>query len=311
MRSAATEGSRLDPASGGSYGAPHSAMSFLPTALLVLFLSLVFSRAQEPITHTFLATGAETRIVSGDGHVSWHSAFPTRDGWVLPDGHILLAVSKCDSFPTVFQWQGTQAEVNTVQALPHQHYLVTEAGPKPRVLEIDRRGQILVQVPIQCQLTNFHMQTRMTRKLPNGNYLVPQLLDKVVREYTPEGKIVWEAPTPNWAFTAIRLPNGNTLVGCTYGNMVVELDPHGKIAWQLTNDELPGRPLHDACGVQRLPNGHTVVTSYGAKAGETRLTEVTPDKRIVWTYTDDRPSGIHEFQILDVDGKALNGELWR
>jgi hypothetical protein len=295
----------------------------LSIAWLTFLLSIVSSRAQERITHAFLATGAETRIVSGDGQVTWRSALPTRDGWVLPDGHILLAVSKCDSFPkggvveltrsgeTLFLWQGTQAEVNTVQALPEQRYLVTEAGPKPRVLEINRQGQILVQVPIQCQLTNFHMQTRMTRKLANGNYLVPHLLDKVVREYTPEGKIVWEAATPHWAFTAIRLPNGNTLVGCTYGNEVVELDPKGKIAWRLTNDELPGRPLHDACGVQRLANGHTVVTSYGAKAGEARLTEVTPDKKIVWIYTDDRPSGIHSFQILDLNGKAFENELWR
>ena len=30
----------------------------------------------------------------------------------------------------------------------------------------------------------------MARKLDNGNYLVPQLLDRVVREYTPQGKVV-------------------------------------------------------------------------------------------------------------------------
>ena len=59
----------------------------------------------------------------------------------------------------------------------------------------------------------------MTRKLPNGNYLVPQLLDKVVREYAPDGKIVWEAKTPEepkeaWPFTAIRLPNGNLTFVC-------------------------------------------------------------------------------------------------
>ena len=46
----------------------------------------------------------------------------------------------------------------------------------------------------------------MARKLPNGHYLVPQLLDKVVREYTPDGKVVWEAKTPDMPFTAIRLP---------------------------------------------------------------------------------------------------------
>jgi len=41
------------------------------------------------------------------------------------------------------------------------------------------------------------------------------LLDKVVREYTPAGKVVWEAKTPSdppecWPFTAIRLVNGHT-----------------------------------------------------------------------------------------------------
>ena len=81
----------------------------------------------------------------------------------------------------------------------------------------------------------------MARKLANGNYLVPQLLDKVVREYTPEGKIVWEAKTPDMPFTAIRLDDGNTLIGCTLGNLVIEVDAAGKIVWQVTNDDLPGR----------------------------------------------------------------------
>jgi hypothetical protein len=47
----------------------------------------------------------------------------------------------------------------------------------------------------EAALDYAHMQTRMARKLPSGNYVVPQLLDKVVREYTPGGKIVWEAKT--------------------------------------------------------------------------------------------------------------------
>ena len=155
------------------------------------------------------------------------------------------------------------------------------------------------------------MQTRMARKLPNGNYLVPQLLDKVVREYSPEGKIVWEAAAPNWPFTAIRLPDGNTLVSCTYGNLVVEFDSRGQIVWRVSNDDLEGKPLKDACGVQRLANGNTVIASYGAKASEIRLTEVTPSEQIVWTYTDDRPSGIHEFQILDTNGLKASGKPLR
>lgn len=274
------------------------------------------------IRHSFLATGGHTRIVAEDGTETWSYPASTRDGWVLKNGNRLLAVSKGKEFPgggiveltpqgeVKAKWAGTQEEVNTVVALPRGGYMVTEAGPKPRILELDRDLKITLEVPIQCQLTNFHMQTRMTRRLENGNFLVPHLLDKVVREYDRKGNIVWEAKTPNWAFTAIRLPNGNTVVGCTYGNVVVEFNPKGEIIWQVSNDDLPGRPIKDACGVQRLPNGNTVITSYGSKPGEIRMTEVNPAKQIVWTHTDNQPSGIHHFQILTTNGKKIK-KVWR
>jgi hypothetical protein len=53
------------------------------------------SSAQEPgkITHSFLATGGETFIVDGDGKMTWSYPKSTRDGWVLPSGNILLALS--------------------------------------------------------------------------------------------------------------------------------------------------------------------------------------------------------------------------
>jgi hypothetical protein len=151
------------------------------------------------------------------------------------------------------------------------------------------------------------METRMARKLSNGNYLVPQLLDKVVREYTPAGKIVWEVKTPNWPFTAIRLSNGNTLINCTRGDLSIEVDPAGKTVWELGNGELAKPLIKDACGAQRLPNGNTVITSYGIGADQTKLVEVTPDKKVVWTYSDPGKSGIHSFQILDTNGQPLQG----
>src|SRR4029079_11849911 len=108
------------------------------------------------------------------------------DGFVLPGGNVLLAVSKGKEFPgggavevtrdgkEVFRYRGTQSEVNTVQALGDGRYVLTEAGPRPRVLEVDRAGKVLVEVPIRAQVKDTHLQTRMARKLSNGNYLVPQ-----------------------------------------------------------------------------------------------------------------------------------------
>jgi outer membrane protein assembly factor BamB len=285
-----------------------------PCALLALALAHP-AAAAEPVRHAFLATGGETFIADEGGKVTWKYPHPSRDGWVLDNGNVLLALSKSTSYPggavvevnrdgkVLFEFKGTQSEVNTVQPLGDGRVLLTEAGGKPRILEVNREGKVLAEVPLQAQTKDHHLQTRMTRKLANGNYLVPQLLDRVVREYDPKGKVLWEAKTPHMPFTAIRLPDGNTLVGCTLGNLVIEIGKDGKEVWRVTNDDLPNKPINDACGVQRLENGNTVVTSHHATAGQVKLFEVTRDKKVVWTYTDARQSGIHHFQVLDARGK--------
>jgi len=206
-------------------------------------------------------------------------------------------------------------EIGTTQRLANGNTLVTELGGKPRLLEITPDGKVAVDCPLQPETDNAHMQTRMARKLPNGNYLVPHLLAFKVKEYTPAGKVVREFATDlpevggrgaeTWPFTAIRLENGNTLVNLTHGNQSVELDPEGKVVWRLSNDDLPGRPLDDPCGAQRLPNGNTVIASYHAPAG-VKLFEVTPDKQIVWTY--EGPHNVHHFQILTTNGEPLPGK---
>lgn len=294
--------------------------------ILLLLVLGGSGRADEPkpaITHSFLACGQETFIADGQGKMTWRYPRASRDGWVLSNGDVLLAVAKGKDYPggaaiqvtragqVVFEFKGTQSEVNTVQPLAKGRVLLTEAGDKPRLLEVDAQGKVVVDVPLQAQTKDHHLQTRMARKLANGHYLVPQLLDQVVREYTPEGKIAWEVKTPHWPFTAIRLDNGHTLIGCTLGNLVIEVDAQGRTVWQLSNDDLPGKPINDACGVQRLPNGHTVLTSHHATANQVKLLEVTRDKQVVWTYTDDRKAGIHHFQILDTNGKPLPEKPWR
>ena len=285
----------------------------------------MFARADAPpekIKHSFLATGQETYILDDDGKVIWRYPQGTRDGWVLPNGDVLLAVTKNKDYPggaavevthdgkVVFEFKGTQSEVNTVEAVG-DNVLLTEAGDKPRLLEVDRKGKIVVDVPLQAQTKDHHLQTRMARKLVNGDYLVPQLLDKVVREYTPEGKIVWEVKMPDMPFTAIRLDNGDTLINCTLGNLTIEVDKDGKTVWKLTNDDLPEKWMNDNCGGQRLPNGDTVITAHHAKENEVKLIEVTPDKKVVWKYVDDKKFGIHEFQILDTNGKPVEGRPLR
>jgi hypothetical protein len=289
--------------------------------------------ADDAIKHSFLGCGNANRavIVGEDGQVEWKYDKPASDGWVLPNGNVLLALYPTQGFPkggvvevdratkkTVFEYQGQQKEISTVQPLSDDRFLVAELGPDPRAIVIDRSGRILEKMPFQCQKGNAHMQTRMLRVLPNGNYLAPHLLDFAVKEYEPAtGKVVQAFPTDDrgrdkrdWPFTAIRLKDGNTLIGCTNGNRIIEVDGSGKIVWSVTNEDIGENLLDDACGVQRLPNGNTVVTSYHANGDRVKLFEVTRDKKVVWRYSGMK-AGFHHFQILTTNGKPVADNTWK
>lgn len=285
----------------------------------------------EETRHSFIGFGKATGIVIVDeaGAAEWNMKLPASDGWMLDSGNIIAAIYPCQKFPKggvaeierqskkiLWEYQGQQKEISTVQPIGENRYLVTELGPEPRAIVINQQGELLSSTPLDCQKSNAHMQTRMLRILPNGNYIAPHLLDFAVKEYEPiTGKVVRVFKTDDrgrdkrdWPFTAIRLDNGNTVIGCTNGNRVIEVTPDGKIMWSVDNADIGEKLISDACGVQRLPNGNTVITSYYAKGDQVKLTEVTPDKKVVWRFNA-LPSSFHHFQILTTNGKPLASAL--
>jgi hypothetical protein len=286
------------------------------------------------VSHGFLACGAKTYIVDGSGTKIWTYPHATRDGYVLADGTRILTLSKSPRHPggavvkvtpegnESLIWKGSQAEVNSAHPTDSGTFVITEAGPKPRLLEVDGLGEIKKEFLLLCQQNNHHMQTRMARKLSDGSYLVPHLLDFGVFQYNADGKILGTLDTTvpgdesrsihTWPFTAIRHGDGQTLVCCTNGNRVFDFDKSGKIIWELTNQDLPGEWLQDPCGGQVLPNGNVVVASYAAGRKDPKapkLIEVNREKQVIWTYSDGLPVGIHHFQILDTDGVQLTGPI--
>ncbi len=297
--------------------------------LSVFVLSSAYA-LEQTITHDILITGGKTYIctnAAGDkATVVWTYDKPSREGWVLANGNVLLAVSKGKDFPgggavevtrenkIVWSYKGEQNEVNSIQKTPDGTYVLTEAGPNPRLREVRADGSIAHEFTLACQKSNAHMQTRMTRKLADGTYLCPHLLDFAVIQYDNMGKELHRIDTTvagdtehkihSWPFTAIRLANDNTLCGLTHSNRVAEYDSKGAIVWSITNEEVGGI-IKDACGIQRLPNGNTIINSYAAKPGEVRLFEVTPDKKIVWTWTSADKSGVHHAHIIATNGEAL------
>lgn len=304
-----------------------------PAALLLLSLLLVSAalraedakpfgeqRSDSGIRHSFLLCGKYTVIIGEDGKIAWETRGGSRDGYVLPGGNVLVSqanrareITRGGEEVWAYAMSPENKELGTVLRLDTGNTLVVERGASPRLLEVEPKGGIAVRVPLQPETDNAHMQTRMARKLSNGNYLVPHLLAFAVKEYAPDGRIVKTFRTDldefggrkaeTWPFTAIRLENGNTLVTLTHGNRVVEFDSAGKVAWLIDNAKVGGR-LADPCGAQRLANGNTVICSYGQRdPAKPRLFEVTREGEVVWEFFHPDATA-HEVHVITTNGTA-------
>lgn len=279
-------------------------------------------RSPSGIRHSFLITGSKTAIVGEDGRIQWEVPERSRDGFVLPNGNVLVSHARevreyTRDGRVVFRrgLSPENSEMGTAVRLADGNTLLVERGANPRLLEVDPRGEPVVIVPLQPETDNHHMQTRKARKLSNGNYLVPHLLAFKVKEYRPDGTVaatlatdlpeLGGRPEHNWPFTAIRLPDGNTLVNLTHGNKTAEFGPDGRVVWKVTNADVGGR-FADPCGGQRLENGNTVICSYGQKAPDRpKAFEITRDKQVVWEYVNASLTGIHEIHVLTTNGRPV------
>ena len=273
------------------------------------------------IRHGILLCGNTTVLINEQNEVVWEVAKPSRDGYLLANGNVLFSASNVAtemnrSGQTVWTYalDPINKELGTAVRLENGHTLVVERGPKPRLLEVTRHGQIAAEIPLQPETDNDHMQTRMARKLPKGHYLVPHLLAFKVKEYDPAGKVVAEIRTDlpelggreaeNWPFTAIRMENGHTLVNLTHGNKTAIFDAAGKVVWKVDNGDLEGR-FADPCGGQLLPNGHVVITSYAQRdPSKVRVFEVNPQKEVVWELFHPKAYA-HGIHVVSTQGRPL------
>ena len=236
--------------------------------------------------------------VDKDGKIDWQiRASQPQDVWLLPSGNILFThvkgvkeVTPDKDKKVVWEYKtDPRHEVHACQPLENGVVMVAESGPF-RIIEVDRKGKIVKEVKLTTKCRNTHAQMRCARKLANGNYLVGQYADGVVREYDPTGKIVWEFKQ-RMAFGGIRLPNGNTLIATGDAHRVIEVNPKGKVVWEIKEKELPGNPLRFVSGLQRRANGNTLICNWGGHGHvgkQPQIVEVSRDKKVVAELFDNK-----------------------
>jgi hypothetical protein len=312
--------------------------SLLMIAILLLKVFPPGACAQEPSAkpayRVLAADKGHVAIVNAKGEVEWEVAnrAEVHDLWLLPSGNVLFTssptviVEMSPEKKVVWKYEAKPkegykggVEIHAFQPLPNGILMVAESGNR-RIVEVDRDGKIVAEIPLTVEHPNSHRDTRLARKLDNGNYLVCHEGDGKVREYDKSGKVLWSytldlADRPRSpghgpeghgteVYSAYRLSNGNTLIGGGNNNRVIEVDKEGKITWSIKHDELPGIQLAWVTMLEVLPNGNVIVGNCHAGEKNPQLFEVTRDKKVVWTFKDFKTfgNGLAASQVLDLKG---------
>jgi hypothetical protein len=294
------------------------------TAALALLSTSLFASAA--VTHPFIAADSyanKVSVVSAEGKVEWSfDCKHPQDCWRLADGNYLFcheggALIMTPDKKTVWEYKaGTNTQVHACQPLPDGKVLVVENGPC-RIIEIDRTGKITKEIKLTPPPASvkLHDQFRGTRKTLAGHYLVSRKGEHRIEELDGDGNTLRSIPVPGDVHETILLPNGHLLIGCGEGHKVLELDEHEKFVWSVDENEIPGHTLRLVAGLQRLPNGDTVVCNYlghGHIGEQPHVFELTPDKKVVWEVADQTNfKVINQIQLLDIPGDVSKGEIWR
>ncbi len=262
-------------------------------------------------------------MVSAEGRVEWEYPAPScNDLWVLPNGHLLFNTGHGVKEVTrekqvVFQYE-SKSEIYACQRLANGQTFIGECN-SGRLLEVAPDGTTITK---ELKLLppgkdGGHVFMRNARRLANGHYLVTHYGEQVVREYDEQGAKVWEVPAAGGPHSCVRLTNGHTLIACgdmgPKGSRVFEVTPDKQVVWEVAREEMPGISLKFMTGVQRLPNGNTVMSNWlghGQFGKAPHLIEVTPDKQVVWSFQDHQTMRtISSIQLLDVAGDVTRGEI--
>jgi hypothetical protein len=282
------------------------------------------SSIQQGKGHPFVCTDysqGKVFIVSLEGKVEWEYPAPNcNDLWILSNGNLLFntghGVKEVTRNKKVIFNYDSESEIYACQRLADGNTFIAECN-SGRLLEVTPEGKIHKEIRLLPKgKDGGHAYMRNARKLENGNYLVAHYEEDMVREYNSNGKLIREIPAPGGPHSVVRLHNGNTLIACADhkgGPQVIEVDSTGKIVWQVKADDLPGISLKFMTGLQRLPNGNTVMTNWlghGNFGKAPHIIEITKDKKVVWTFSDfQNMQTISSIQLMDIPGDATKGEI--
>ena len=243
------------------------------TRIYSAILIFLFSASLLAQTRRFAGTDYSQGIVfvMENNQIVWqHKAPDSNDLWVLPNGNILFTtghgvLEMTRQNDTIFHYE-SKSPVFACQRLKNGNTFVGECTTG-RMLEISPKGKIVKEVcilPEGVKEKGFAFM-RNARRLDNGHFLVAHYGPQCVTEYDTNGKEVWKLDVPGGPHSLTRLPNGHTLIAVADKDQnprIIEVTADGKTVWELSNADIPGKPLKFLGGFQYFSDGRILITNW-------------------------------------------------
>ena len=261
----------------------------------VAFLSLLLS-ASSLFAQTKTFAGADYSqgivFVMENNQMVWkHKAPDSNDLWILPNGNILFTTG------------------HGVLEMTRQNDTIFHYESKSPVFAC----QETCILPKGVKDGGFAFM-RNARRLDNGHFLVAHYGDQCVKEYDANGKVVWKLDVPGGPHSLTRLPNGHTLIAVADKDQnprLIEVTPEGKTIWEISNADIPGKPLKFLGGFQYFSDGRFLITNWTGHVNpkeKVHLLLVDRQKNVLYSlentpelqtmssvYSTDKPAGVASY----------------
>jgi hypothetical protein len=291
--------------------------------LILIVLLLLTQTGFAQFNHRYLvgSTGMkEIKIIDKNGKVEW--SYPcqgkTNDVWQLSSGNVIFsdqnyAKEVTITKETVWEYKAPKGtEIHSISPIGNK-YLMALNGTPSKIIELNKKGKVLKTIEYDTGIENAHAQARNIRKTPWGTYLCGTMKTSKILEINKKGEIIREISIPGQAFVGIPLPNKNILIACGEGHCIIEVNQKNEVVWKVQDEDIPTIPLRFVAGLQRLPNGNTVICNWGGhghRGEQAQIIEITPTKKVVGKVFNyelvNEPSTIH---VLDIASKAGKDKL--
>ncbi|MGL5319042.1 MAG: hypothetical protein ACRC9Q_10205 [Bacteroidales bacterium] len=275
-------------------------MNIKKITLLMLLYAGINLQAQN---EQYLVSGCgmnKVAVINRSGDVTWEydlsqiKHVECNDAEITRQGNILFAYKSgarlIDKQKNII-WDHSadfpREEMFTATQLKNGNYLLACTGNPARILELNKKGELILEIKYDTGIKDPHGQFRQVTKSPSGTYLIPIMGKGVIHEVSKEGVLLREVKAEGSPFQLSLLKNGNWLVACGESHSLVEIDPtKNEVVSRIGENDIASCKLQFVAESKRLKNGNTLISNWNGHDAKDKtqpvVIEIDNNKNLVW-----------------------------